>query len=423
MTTTDFEQNLDKYAEIIVKVGLNIRAGQRLLIGASAAIGGALIETAPLVRRVTEHAYRAGAQYVDVVWHDEQLDRLRFEHAPRDSFDEFPAWKADLAVEYGQRGDALLRIYGHNPDLLAGQDSALIRQWQGLAVRTFEAATEYIRKPLVNWLIVGAPTEGWAAKVLPGVPAEQRVAAMWEVMFDVCRVRHADPIAAWQRHLDGLRAWADYLTRKQYVALHYTAPGTDLRVGLVPDHLWVGAGLTAANGVSFTANIPTEEVFTMPRRDVVEGVVRSTKPLYTGGALIEDFTLTFEGGRVVAAQARVGQEHLDHILNLDEGARSLGEVALVPHSSPISHSGLLFYNTLYDENASCHIALGAALPFTLKNGGSLSREALMAAGGNYSMTHVDFMVGSGQMDIDGITARGAVEPVMRGGEWAFTIEA
>jgi aminopeptidase len=416
--TSSFEHDLESYAEVIVKIGLNLQPGQRLLIGASAfGINGAPFEAAPLIRHITARAYQAGARHVDVIWDDDQLQLTRFQHAPRDSFTEYPSWKTDLTASYGQAGDAIIIIFADNPDLLAGQDPDLISMTQQAAFKHSAPISKLIEKNAMNWLVIGVPVEGWAKKVLPDVPEHDRSAKMWETLFEMCRIRQADPVAGWQQHLHQLKAKSDYLTHKQYIALKYTAPGTDLSVGLPRSHVWHSGGLKSLNGIEFVANIPTEEVFTLPHKDKTEGTVRATKPLSWGGALIEGLSLTFEGGSVVKASAEKGEAVLRDLLRTDEGASRLGEVALVPHSSPISQSGLLFYNILYDENASNHLALGNAYKFSLQDGETMSDEAFSALGGNQSLIHIDFMIGSAEMNVDGVKEDGTLEPIMRQSEW------
>jgi aminopeptidase len=415
------QHKLEQYADMLIRAGLNLRPGQRLLIGPGSFIAGAPLEAAPLVRALVRKAYEAGARYVDVIWDDEDLMLARFQHAPRDSFSEFPTWRAQLTLDYAKKGDAMLVIYAQKPDLLAGQDPELIGQVQKLTNQYMKPVSELIQRPSTNWLVVSAPTEAWAAQVLPNVPAEERIERLWDIIFKMCRVTDDDPVAGWRDHVRRLLTRADYLNQKQYDALHYTAPGTDLLIGLPPKHIWQSGALTAENGVLFTANIPTEEVFTLPHRDRINGTLRATKPLSYGGMLMDDFELTFKDGVIVGVKAKQGQQHLENLLNTDEGARRIGEVALVPHSSPISASGLQFSNMLYDENASNHLAFGEAYRFSLEGGQAMSKDEFAAAGGNLSLIHVDFMVGSPQMDIDGILPDGTREPVFRQGEWAFEV--
>jgi aminopeptidase len=410
----DFELNLKKYAELLVKIGVNLQPRQRLLIYAP-------LPSAPLVEQVTISAYQAGARLVDVFYDDERVTLARFQHAPRDSFAEYPDWFPKAALDYAEHGDAVLRIAGTNPDLLKDQDPELVQTYSLARSRAYRPFSACVARDALNWLIAGYATASWAAKVFPDVPADQREAKLWEAIFEVCRISQPDPIAAWKTHLARLATWTDYLNQKQYASLHYTAPGTDLTIGLPQHHVWVSGRTRTPSGIEFTANVPTEEVFTIPHKDQISGVVRASKPLSYNGALIEDFSLTFEAGRVVDIKAGQGEEILRNLIDTDDGAASLGEVALVPHNSPISQSGLLFFNTLFDENAACHIALGHGIRYCLQGGTELSDEEYAARGGNDSLIHVDFMIGSGQMNIDGQLPGGVMEPIMRNGAWAFTV--
>jgi aminopeptidase len=412
--TSEFERNLQKYADLAVKIGLNPRPGQRLVIGAP-------IYAAPLIRLITASAYQAGVRLVDVLWDDEQIELARYRFAPRDSFEEFPEWRAKAMLEYAERGDARLAITSRDPELLKDQDPELVAKSQKVAATQMRPVNELVIQSAMNWLGIGVPSESWAAKVFPNEAPERQVARLWETIFEVCRVNLPDPIAAWEEHIARLAARSEYLNHKQYTALHYTGPGTDLTIGLPDKHRWKSASDTTRSGIVFVPNIPTEEVFTMPHRERTNGVVTASKPLNLRGALIENFRLTFRDGRVVDVAAESGETVLRKMIETDEGASRLGEVALVPHSSPIAQSGLLFYNTLFDENAASHIALGFAFPFNLQNGDELSEEEFVAAGGNRSLMHVDFMIGSDRMDIDGMLGDGTTEPVMRGGEWAFAL--
>ena len=406
------ELMLEKYAELTVHVGLNLHPGQRLLVRAP-------VETAPFVRLVVASAYKAGARYVDVQWSDDLVSKARYQYAPRDSFEEYPVYLADGRQEYARSGDASLAIYAEDPDLLKDADQELV----AIAVKTNQNHNKPFMDMLVrnqfNWSLVSIPIPSWAAKVFPDLPAEERLASLWKVIFKVCRVDLEDPVEAWRQHLSELSARCEALNRQRFTNLHYTGPGTDLTIGLPDGHRWLSGSSTSAGGITYVANMPTEEVFTLPHKDRLDGFVSSTLPLSYAGTLIEDFQLTFEEGRVVNFQAARGETALAKLLETDEGARRLGEVALVPHSSPVAQSGVLFYNTLFDENASSHLALGKAYQDSLDGGKSMSDDDFAAAGGNESLTHVDFMVGSDQLDIDGILADGARLPVMRGGEWAF----
>src|SRR6185369_10545128 len=270
--------------------------------------------------------------------------------------------------------------------------------------RAMQPFRELISRNQTNWAVIAAAGSGWAAKVFADRRTDEQVPRLWDEINRLCRLDQPDPVAAWQKHIDELAARADYLNRKRYDALRYSGPGTELTIGLPAGHVWVSGHTVSRSGIQFTANLPTEEVFTIPHKDRVDGTVRSTKPLSYGGTLIENFTLRFEGGRVVEVTADRGQEMLRQLVETDPGSARLGEIALVPHSSPVSQSGLLFYNTLFDENAASHVALGSAYKFTLRGGDEMNEPDFIAAGGNVSATHVDFMIGSGELDIDGLLA-------------------
>jgi len=410
----DFEQLLERYADLAVKIGLNLRPGQRLLVMAP-------LQTAPFVRLITASAYKTGARLVDILWQDDEITLNRFRYAPRDSFDQFSAWRADAQIDHAQHGDAILVIFATDPDLLKDQDPDLIATAQKTEAKYRQPFRELLVRSAMNWLGISAPIASWAAKVFPHEPVEHQVERLWDAIFETCRVKQDDPIAAWRDHIRQLVARSDYLNQKRYTALKYSGPGTDLIAGLPRGHRWKSAQDTSTNGITFTPNMPTEEVFTLPDRNRTSGVVTSTKPLSYAGTLIDNFSLRFAEGRVVEATAATGEAVLRDLLATDEGASRIGEVALVPHSSPIAQSGLLFYNTLFDENAASHIALGQAFKFTLDGGAAMSDEQFEQAGGNHSLVHVDFMIGSDQIDIDGLTEDGRAEPVMRAGEWAFDV--
>jgi aminopeptidase len=408
---------LRTYADLAVHVGVNLRAGQRLLIIGPLANGGAALDAAPLVRRITESAYLAGARMVETLWGDEAMLMARFRHAPRDSFDEFSRWLPDALVAHVEAGDAVLSVYANDPDQLRDEDPQMITAVQQSTARAVRPFRERISRNATNWSIVAAAAPAWAKKVFPGVDEAAAVARLWDAIVRLCRLDQPDPVAAWRAHLERLAARKDRLNAGRYGALRYRGAGTDLTIGLPDDHVWVSGQSLSANGILFAPNIPTEEVFTMPHKDRVNGVVAASKPLSYGGTLIEGFRLEFVDGRVVDVTAEKGQEMLRELVASDPGAARLGEIALVPHGSPISQSGLLFYNTLFDENAASHVALGAAYKFTLRGGGQMSDEEFEAAGGNRSVVHVDFMIGSGALDIDGVRRDGTPEPLMRQGEW------
>ena len=410
----DFDTRLQKYARLVVKVGVNIQPGQELVLRVP-------IEAAALARKLAIEAYKAGAKYVNVFYNDDELTLIRHQYAPRDSFDHFPDWYANAMIGFAEKGDAILSVYASDPDLLKDQDPELISASRKAAAQKLRPFSELLGKDYAPWTVIAASTPGWANKVFAHLPEAERVPALWDAIFKICRVDASDPVEAWRKHTEELVKRSAYMTEKQYVALKYTAPGTDLTLGLPENHVWMGGYGKTPQGNPFTANIPTEEIFTLPHKDRVNGTVRATLPLSLHGNLVEDFWFRFEEGKVVEVHAARGEDVLKNLLETDEGAVHLGEVALVPQSSPIARTGILFYNTLYDENASCHLALGRAYRTSLKGGEEMSEEEFGAAGGNDSLIHVDFMMGSDEMDIDGILPDGSAEPVFRQGEWAFEV--
>ena len=419
--STEFEQNLEKYAEVILKVGLNLQPGQRLLIGAPIPPNmGTPLELAPLVRLITEKAYQMGARFVEVLWDDEQLKLIRFQHAPRDSFEEFPTWRTDAQFEFAKAGDAVLIIVAFNPDLLKDQDSNLFMTTLQTYIKHDKPFSDLRHQNNMNSLVIAAPTEGWVNKLFPNLPKERRKTKLWDIIFDICRVNNKDPISAWEEHIKNLKARCNFLNKKHYKYLKFVAPGTDLTIGLPSKHNWQAARMTSKNGIDFVGNIPTEEVFTLPHKDKTEGFVSVTKP-FSQQVSVEDLKLYFSEGKIVKATAKTGEEFIHSILDTDEGTRRLGEIALVPHSSPISQTGILFYNRLIDENSSCHIALGNAWRSCLEGGNTMSDDKFSAAGGNISKLHYDFMIGSGELDVDGLLENGIAEPIIRNGEWTFEV--
>ena len=413
----EFERKLGIYAELAVRVALNVQPGQRLLIIGPLANGGASLEAAALARRVAAAAYRAGSPLVETIWGDEEMMLLRFTHAPRDSFSNYSSWFPRTLAEHVEAGHAILSIQANDPDLLKGQPPDLVNAVQQATARDVRLFREHISRNQTNWAVIAGANAGWAKRMFPDAETDEAVRRLWEAIGRVCRLDQPDPLAEWESHLTKLAERSRYLNDKRYSALKYTGPGTALTLGLPAGHLWVSGRTASRNGIPFTANLPTEEVFTIADKNRVDGVVRASKPLSYGGMLIEDFSLTFEKGRAVEMTAGRNAGVLQNLLDTDEGARRLGEVALVPHGSPISQSGLLYYNTLFDENAASHMALGNAYKFTLSGGNEMSQEAFEKAGGNRSAIHVDFMIGSGDLDVDGVLPGGKPEPLMRKGEW------
>jgi aminopeptidase len=405
-----FESYLEKYADLVVRIGLNVQKGQRLTINSN-------LDTADFARKVVLKAYQAGALQVYVDWNDEAVTRIKFEHAPEEAFTEYPMWKARGLEELMESGGSYLQIYAPNPDLLKGIPADRIAAANKTAAQANEGFRTYLHKGTNVWAMASVPTPSWAVKVFPGIPVEEAMEKLWEAIFRVNRIMEEDPVEAWEKHMERLTHRMNLLNEKRYKALRYKGPGTDLRIELVENHLWVAAASQTPSGIRYVPNLPTEEVFTMPRKDGVSGTVASTMPLNYMGNVIDRFSLTFENGRIVNYTAEEGYDTLKGLIDLDEGSHYLGEVALVPHRSPISNLGIIFYNTIFDENASCHLAIGNAYPSNLKGGTAMSREELVQHGANISMTHVDFMMGSGELDIDGETADGQLEPLFRQGNW------
>jgi aminopeptidase len=410
MKVSTFEQRLDRLAEIAIRVGLGLRKGQELVMTAP-------VEALPLVRRITEHAYKEGATLVTPLLSDDALTLHRFAYAPDESFDKASGWLFDGMAAAFTNGAARLAVVGDDPSLLSAQDPEKVARANRARSAAYRPALERIVNFDVNWNIVSYATPAWAKAVFADEPEEIAIRKLWDAIFAASRVDGPDPVAEWKSHNAALHRRTAYLNDKRFSALRFRGEGTDLTVGLADDHLWEGGASTAKNGIVCNPNIPTEEVFTTPHMARVEGVVRSTKPLSYQGTLIQDIAVRFEGGRIVQSSARSGADVLAKVLATDDGASRLGEVALVPHSSPISKSGILFLNTLFDENASSHIALGQAYSSCIRNGGSLTPQQLLEKGANKSLIHIDWMIGSDKIDVDGIGTNGNAEPLMRSGEW------
>ncbi len=411
MTLENFNENLKKYARLIAETGVNVQDNHTVVLQIS-------VDQAPLARLITEEAYRLGAAEVIVQWSDETIQREFLAHAATDRIENVPQYKIDQTDDWIAKGASRISVVSSNPDALAGVDAQRVAAFQaanGKALVNLRKATQANK---VSWTVVAAASEGWAAKVFPELAtSEEQVDALWNEIFKTTRIYEENPVIAWNIHDKKLQEKAAELNEQQFTALHYTAPGTDLTIGLPKNHLWEGAGSYNARGEEFMANMPTEEVFTAPDSRRVDGYVSSTKPLSYAGTIISGMKFTFKDGKVVDFSAEQGEESLKNLLAIDEGAKHLGEVALVPDPSPISQSGLIFYNTLFDENASNHLAFGSAYAFNLQGGTEMSEEELAEAGLNRSQTHVDFMVGSDKMNIDGIKEDGTIVPVFRNGDW------
>jgi aminopeptidase len=409
---TTHETLLDRYAELTIKSGLGLKAGQQLLLTAP-------LEAVDLVRRITFHAYQAGASLVTTLYTDEQASLMRYTMGHDAGFDTAPAWLFNGMAEAFRDGNcARLAIIGEDPALLSAQDPEKLSRANRARSKAYKPVIELITSFATNWCIISAATPSHARNMFPALSEEVAMQKLWDAIFKCTRADFPDPIAAWDAHNKALHARVKLLNDKRYSALKYTGPGTDFTLGLVDNHVWAGGASMARNGILCNPNIPTEEVFTMPHRERVDGIVRSTKPLSYQGSMIEGISVRFEKGRIVEGNASKGGDVFRKMISTDDGAARLGEVALVPHSSPISASGLVFNETLYDENAACHIAVGQAYSQNMQGTADMSAEQKLAAGMNTSLVHVDWMIGSGELDIDGITQDGKAEPLMRGGEWA-----
>ena len=408
---SDFNELLKKYARLIAETGVATEKGHTVVLQIS-------VDQAPLARLITQEAYKLGAAEVIVQWTDDQIQREFLLHAATDRIENVPQSKIDQADEWLEKGASRISVVSADPDAFAGVDSQRVASYQAAAGKALMNLRKATQANKVSWTVVATAGKQWAAKVFPDLPEEEQVDALWDQIFKTTRVYEEDPVLAWKKHDEKLAKKAEELNQEQFSALHYTAPGTDIIIGLPKNHLWEGAGSYNARGKKFMANMPTEEVFTAPYSHRVDGYISSTKPLSYAGTIISGMKFTFKDGKVVDFSAEQGEDVLAKLLDTDEGARRLGEVALVPDPSPISQSGIIFFNTLFDENASNHLALGSAYAFSVKGGTEMSDEELAEAGLNRSQTHVDFMVGSDKMDIDGIREDGSTVPIFRNGDWA-----
>ncbi len=407
------EKILEKYARLVIKSGVNLQPQQILVINSP-------IECSSFTRKLAEIAYLEGAKDVAISWKDELTSKIRYLYGSEEIFDEFPDWQKSFYIDYARQGAAFISIAAEDPELMKDVNpERMVRAQRASST----ALKEYRARMMSNqnpWCVVSVPTEAWARKVFPSESKERAIEKLWEAILKSVRADQDDPVQAWEDHKENLSKYMDFLNTQNFKSLHFkNSLGTDLLVGLPENHLWIAGPDYTPEGTEFIANMPTEEVFTMPHRTKVEGKVVSSMPLNYNGNLITNFTLTFKEGRIVDCTAEEGLEQLKSLINTDEGSHYLGEVALVPYNSPISNSGILFYNTLFDENAACHLAIGKAYPVNLKNGNNLSEEELLAAGANDSLVHEDFMVGTPDLTITGITSDGKEIPVFVQGNFSF----
>lgn len=409
-----FEIYLERYIQVMIQVGMNVQAGDWVRINTQ-------LEAAPLVRRITRALYERGVTYVDVQWVDRATDRMRLEYAPQETLTLVPDARRAAEREFLDHRGVTLALKGEDPNWLAGVSSERISIWRRAVGEKMKDLNAEFGVLNPRWLVAGYPSPSWAQTVFPNESADRAVERLWEAIFRLCRCDQPDPVAAWQAHTDDLKKRMNYLNAKGYTSLNLLGDGTDLLVGLADQHFWEGGGSTDGQGLIFVPNMPTEEVFTAPHRNRVSGVVKTTKPYQYMGNRIEGATFHFEEGRVTSFSAETGEETLRTMLDTDENSRRLGEIALVPFSSPVGQTGLLFYNTLFDENAACHMAFGRGYGLSIRDSEGKSVSELGEYGLNDSIIHEDMMIGSATLDVDGILPDGRVEPLMRQGEWAFSV--
>lgn len=391
----DLMEHLDAYANLIVKTGVNVQAKDLVQLDIS-------VNQAPLARLIVKKAYEAGASQVILRWTDDTILREQVLNMELDELQEVPAYKQAEMEDLVARRISRISVVSQDPSLFAGVDTKRIDAYQQYDRKLLFGLRQVAAANKISWTVVAAAEAPWAAKVFPELPESEQVTALWDAIFKATKVYETDPIQAWSAHEKRLQEKAAMMNREQFKALHYQAPGTDLTIGLPVNHVWDSARSINEKGFEFMANMPTEEIFTAPDCRVADGVVSSTKPLAYGGQVITGIKLTFKDGAIVDVQAEQGEAVLKALVEMDEGSKHLGEVALVPDPSPISQSGITFFSTLYDENASNHLAIGNAYAFNLAGGVDMNEEELIEHGLNRSKNHVDFMIGSDQMNIDGI---------------------
>ncbi len=409
---TDFETRLDAYADLIVRVGLNLQPGQRVMARGSR-------ENPALIHAFARKAYRAGVEMVQVVWEDDALDLIRVQEAPHAALNQYPEMVAHGFNSSAEQGDSFLLTYSPDPALFQNEDADRVDTFQRARPTAIRTMLQMQSRNAFPWLAVRVPTVAWAARMFPQDAPAVQMEKLWDVIFSICRADTGDAVAAWRDHLRALEKRRGYMNAKQYAALHFKAAVTDLTLGLPRGHVWFGGESVSQTGVAFVPNIPTEEIFTLPHRLQADGHVTTTRPISINGVLIDQFSFVFENGRITRVDAKSNLSQLEKLVARDEGAAHLGEVALVAASNPIGRTGMLFYDGLYDENAASHIAIGRAYRFTLNGGEKMTSEEFVAAGGNDSSIHEDYMIGSSDMDVDGIFEDGAREAVMRQGEFVF----
>ncbi|AFA48324.1 aminopeptidase [Acetobacterium woodii] len=408
----EHQEKLSQYARLIVKTGANVQNDQLVLINCA-------VENFEFGRMVVAEAYQAGAKDVIVFWNDVKTSRLRYDNVSLEVLGEIPNWLAESRNYYAAQKAAVISIVGNDPEAYKGVDSEKLKANSKASAKAFEPYYKRMMNSEFQWCVVAVPERKWAQKVFPELGEQEAIEKLWDAIFEAVRIGQDDAVKAWNDHKTFLAQKCKILNTAHFDALHYqNSLGTDFTVGLQKDHIWEGGGEFTPEQIYFFANMPTEEIFTAPDRNRAEGKLVSSLPLSYQGNIIEHFSLTFHDGKVIAFEAEKGAEFLKNLIETDEGSHRLGEVALVPYDSPISNTGILFYDTLFDENASCHFALGECYPTNIKDGGKMTKAELIAAGGNQSDTHVDFMIGTKDLSITGITKEGQKVCIFKNGNWA-----
>jgi aminopeptidase len=406
------QKELEKYADLAVNVGINLKPNEGLIIGGN-------VSGLPLAREIMKKAYAAGAKHVEFMLGDDEMVLARYENAKDYVFENYPEWKVNMLIAMYEDNYHHLFISAPNPELLKDIPGDTVAKDQKTASMAMAPAMKYRMTGQTKWSIVAVPSPDWALSVFPEMDVHNAIDALWEKIFDATRVSENDPVEAWKKHDTNLKKYKNYLNEKQFEKIVLKAPGTDLEIYLADEHYWMGGSKKSLGGDDFVANIPTEEVFTTPHRLKVNGTLKATKPLSLNGKLVDDFGFTFKDGQVVDFYAGKGKDVLERLMNNDDGAKYLGEIALVQDDSPISNTGILFNNTLFDENASVHLALGRAYAYAMQNGSDLTQEELEAKGANFSLIHVDFMVGGPEMEITAFEKDGSVVKLFESGNWVF----
>ena len=407
----ELNKRIDKFAKLAIKTGINIQKGETLLIRAD-------VEASAFARRCVKEAYKAGAKHVYVEYSDEVIFRETYLSAPDEAFDEYPEWQSYKYTEIAKEGGSFLNIVSANPDLLKGVDTDRISRFQKIAGKYLKEWRSYTLTDKVKWSIVAVPSEAWASRLHPDLELNDAIEKLWNEILDCSRVSE-NPVEDWKSHVSNIRNKMDILNKLDPDRLIYKSSKTNLEIGLPQGHIWQGGSAFDPNNIEFCPNIPTEEVYGMPHKNRVNGIVHSTKPLIFAGNTIDNFWIEFKDGQIIDYKAEKGHESLKLLIETDEGSLRLGEMALVPFDSPISNSNIVFYSTLFDENASCHLAIGAAYSSNIKNGDSLNENEMDKVGMNSSITHVDFMIGDSDLNIMGIDKSGKSHEIFKNGNWAF----